>query len=413
MDQNTAGELLCHCLSMETDGIRTGKLEQLSASDWDSVIQLSARHGVAASLYQRLKTLGPDTNIPPSVMQSLRKIHRRNGLRNIRLYDELSKVLGILQTDGIPAIALKGAHLAEVVYGNIALRPMRDVDLLVRKADLSRVEEKLLEMGYTPHEENAQHMKDHFHCGYVKDVLYIEIHWNIQRPTSPFRPDIDGLWERAQPAKVAGVEVLVLSPEDLLLHLCLHHSSLHSVQMWFSHGLWFLWDIYTVVQHWQKRMRWEQVLRRAQQWDAGKPAYFMLYLARELLAAPVPDDVLNALEPNDLDSELVIWFKEQILSQGAVPLAHQLARIRKAKRLRDKVTVFLETILPSPKAMAAMYSVSPSSKRIYLYYPVRLKDLFVCYGRAVWQRVGEGEVIALAGQEYNRTIALIDWLAST
>jgi hypothetical protein len=59
-----------------------------------------------------------------------------SALRNMRRCHELSKVLRILQNDGIPVIVLKGAALAEVVYGNIALRSMSDVDLLVKKGSI-------------------------------------------------------------------------------------------------------------------------------------------------------------------------------------------------------------------------------------------------------------------------------------
>ena len=73
-----------------------------------------------------------------------------NAARNLRLYDNLCKVLKILRRDGIPVIVLKGAHLAELVYGNRALRFMGDLDLLVQKDDVMRVDALLIEMGCTP-----------------------------------------------------------------------------------------------------------------------------------------------------------------------------------------------------------------------------------------------------------------------
>jgi hypothetical protein len=38
----------------------------------------------------------------------------------MHLYHELGKVLGLLRDENIPVIVLKGVHLAELVYGNIA-----------------------------------------------------------------------------------------------------------------------------------------------------------------------------------------------------------------------------------------------------------------------------------------------------
>ena len=67
----------------------------------------------------------------------------------------------------------------------------------------------------------------HYHLVFIKNEatptdIHLEIHWHIDRSSHPFTIDLDGMWERALPAIIAEVEALVLSPEDLLLHLCLH-----------------------------------------------------------------------------------------------------------------------------------------------------------------------------------------------
>ena len=140
--------------------------------------------------------------------------------RNMNLYHELSHVLTVLRHDDIPVIVLKGAHLAEIVYENIALRPMCDVDLLVKKEDLTRVQRKLLETGYSP----------------FTNRLLLDIHWHLENSMTDLPVDMDMIWERAQPAFIAGVKVLVLSPEDLLLHLCLHLGFHHFFQLKVDHS---------------------------------------------------------------------------------------------------------------------------------------------------------------------------------
>ena len=415
MDQQTEDELLLYCLGMGTDKTRAARLEQLSTADWDDVIQQSARHGVTPLLYQRFTTTSTGTLIPTRVMQRLREIYLYSAKENIRLYHELSKVLKTLQNDDIPVIALKGAHLAEVVYGNIALRPMGDVDLLVRKTDLSRVEEKLMEIGYgcSPERpsieeqcEKAQHL-----FGFTKpDVFLIEIHWTIEHPTSLFKIDLDGLWSRAWPAIIAGVEVLVLSPEDLLLHLCLHASFHHKFRI----GLKSFCDISETVRHYRDEMDWEQVQLRARQWGASKCAYLTLHLARELLEAAVPDEVLDTLKPDGFDLQLVAWAKEQIFADesDSPSLSPNLAQFWGPKRLQDKVILFLKSAFPSPEIMARMYPAPPDSPRIYLYYPVRLKDLLLRYGYAAWRLLRRDEEMVMLVERENKKTALRDWLAS-
>ncbi|MBM3166611.1 MAG: nucleotidyltransferase family protein [Chloroflexi bacterium] len=414
MDQRTAGELLLYCLGMGTDETRAARLEQLSTSDWDDLIQQSARHGATPLLYRRFTTNSTNTHIPTTVMQRLREIYLYSAKENIRLYHELAKVLKTLQNDGIPVIALKGACLAEVVYGNIALRPMGDVDLLVRRTDLSRVEEKLLEMGYGSPEhpsieeqcEKAQHL-----VGFTKpEAILIEIHWTIETPTSPFKVDVDGLWKRARPATIAGVKVLVLSPEDLILHLCLHGSLHHK----FRFGLKPFCDIAETIRHYWDEMDWEQVQLRAHQWGVSKCVYLTLYLARELLKAAVPDEVLEALKPDGFNLQVAAWAREQIFADesDSPSLSPNLAQFWGPRRLQDKAILLLKSVFPSPEVMAKMYPAPPDSPRIYLYYPVRLKDLLLRHGRATWQMLRRDEEMMALVERENRKTALSDWLAS-
>ena len=206
----------------------------------------------------------------------------------MRVYHELARVLETLQDEDISVIALKGAHLAEVVYGNIALRPMSDVDLLVKEPDLSRVEKKLLAMGYTPDEKNTAELAErcvHFTYKLPREGLCMEIHWNIQLSNSPFNVDVDGLWKRTRPAMIAGVRVLALSPEDLLLHLCLHTAFRH---LFGQSALRSLCDISETIRHYQDQIDWEQVRHRAHQWGIGNCLHLTLHLASKLLGAAVP-----------------------------------------------------------------------------------------------------------------------------
>ncbi len=328
----------------------------------------------------------------------------------MRLYHALAKVLTVLRNDDIPVIVLKGAHLAEVVYGNTALRPMSDVDLLVTKADLPRVEEKLREMGYSPSQrfwlEAECATYSHLPPFTKPGAAGIEIHWTIGPATNPFKIDVDRLWKRARPAMIAGVEVLVLSPEDLLLYLCLHASFQHG----FTMGLRSLCDISETLRHHRDEMDWEQVRLYAHQWGASKCVYVTLYLTRELLEAAVSDDMLNALEPKDLDPGLLTWAKEQIFAdQGNIlPMPPNLARMWVANRLQDKVAAFLKSAFPSRQVMARLYSVSPFSKRIYLYYPIRLKDLLLRYGRTAWRLLRRDEKVIALAERMDRRTALID-----
>ena len=122
--------------------------------------------------------------------------------------------------DGVRVIVLKGAHLGNLVYGSPALRTMGDLDLMVRRDQLSVAERLLARLGYTPLYEPLKQMDftNHHHTRPLSRPggIRIDVHWNIERPTAPVQADLDGIWHRAVAARIAGVDVLVLSPEDLV-----------------------------------------------------------------------------------------------------------------------------------------------------------------------------------------------------
>jgi Uncharacterised nucleotidyltransferase len=412
MDQANEAELLLSCLRVGAASSGADKLARLSGQDWDGVMQQAARHEVIPLLYQHLKGTSRSATVPPSVMERLREGALRNAVRNLLLYRELSTVLRAYWDDGIPVIVLKGAYLAEVVYADRALRPMLDMDFLIRATDLPRAETKLLEMGYGRLEQpdyDVNYATHHHLQPFVKPVgVKIELHRTIGHSAGAFNIDVEGLWQRARPAAIADVEALTLAPEDLLLHLCLHASFDHQ----FLFGLRPFCDLSEAIRHHRDHIDWEQVQYRARQWGVGKYIYLMLYLARELLAADVPGGVLDTLKPEGFDPQVIVWAKAQIFSNDIPSLSPNFTQFWGAKRFRQKLALSLKVVLPPVVVLTRMYRLSSGSRYIYFYYPVRWRDLLLQYSRSVWCMMWrDKETLVLAEREHQK-IALREWLQS-
>lgn len=409
MNQETMGKLLLDCLHCrEIDETRTAELNSLNATDWESIVQLAVIQSVAPLFYHRLKTVYPKINIPANLKQNLQKSYLASVIRNVQLYNELSEVLKALRNENIPVIVLKGAHLAETIYGNTALRPMCDVDILIKKTDLLKAEKKLLEMGYSSSREDDIEVactKHHHLPPLVKQgSAPVEIHWTIKQLTSPFTIDLDELWERARPTTIAGVEVLALSPEYLLLHLCLHST----YNDFFEQGLRSLCDILETIRHYQA-IDWTLLEHGASQWNAKNTIYLTLRLARELLAANVPDELLNALKPKKFDEHLMVCANEQIFAQGN-DITKEYGYLKNLLPERQGKS-FWGISIPrtlSPTTIAKRYKLPQNSWRIYLYYPVRLTDLFLKYGYKLLRLLYQRENMVKLGNKYT----LEKWLYS-
>jgi hypothetical protein len=420
MDQTQIDELLLYFLCAAPDKTVDGRFEPLSEADWDDLLQQSSRHGITPLFYHRLRTFHPDIPIPSDVIERLRQAYLENAARNLRLYNYLCQVLKILRRDGIPVIVLKGAHLAELVYGNRALRLVGDLDLLVKKDDLMRVDALLLEMGCTPFNHRRIVYKDNNQFAYLmpKRDVNLEIHWRILPPRDPFAIDTDRQWERSRPVLIAGVDAAVLCPEDLLLHLCLHAGCGHG----FEPGLRLFCDISEVLQHDGSVMDWGIVQRRTRQWGIGKCVYLTLRLTRELVGVALPEGLMEALKPDDFDERYVALARDQIFSRrlrtgplSLVSMSPAAVRCLVSARLRDKVCLILKSLFLPRETMSLIYPTPADSTRIYFYYIVRLRDLLRRYGRDAWRWLWlrRKEEIKTFSKEGKDLITLKDWLISS
>ncbi|MBN2466110.1 nucleotidyltransferase family protein [candidate division WOR-3 bacterium] len=375
------GALLLRCLSAR--GPETGD-RGLETAAWSRVVELATREHVAPLLFKRLKESGGSDLVPADEWKRLRLAYFTNGDRNTRLFRELRKVLDCLHNSDIKVIVLKGAYLAEAVYGDTALRPMCDADLLVRQAELAKAESALLAISTTPPQayrppppsgetgpanaEGDGGMEKHIQQIQIHD-LTVELHWSIASEAEPFKINANGLWQRACPARVAGVEALALSSEDLILHLCLNlcHTD------WLA-GLRSLCDLAETVRRFGSSTDWAGVAQGARDWDAAKYVGLTLSLAQTLLGAEVPGSIIEQLVPGGLDPRVLEAAKESVVTQtGYGPRIPSLYPSG-AKSLRGEVKWFWRRVFLSRDEMAAKYPASRNSRHLYLHHALRLRD---------------------------------------
>jgi hypothetical protein len=409
MDQETHLILLT-CLGYASVATKTERLARVSADEWKQVVTLARQHGVSQLLYHCLKPLA--VTLPGQMAGELKRDYLVLAHRNICLYQALSKLLRLLREKNIAVIVLKGAYLAEAVYDNIGLRGMGDIDLLVRKGDLKRIEQELLALGGVPEDCNRVIAHDNHHFAYrLLDIgIRVEFHWTLHAMDS-VQKDIDGLWSRAQSVTGAQTQIQALSPEDLLLHLCLHMAQ-HAHEM----NIRMLCDISEVVRRYGATLDWQEVGTRARQWGVHRAVYVILRLARELLMVIVSADWLASLRQDDFNECCRDLMREQIFAysalQGHMIRSPAVARLWYLKDPGSKLALLRERLLLSREVMALMYPAPANSWRIYLYYPVRIRDVLRRHGATFWRLIHGNSQTYAAVEHANQVAALRDWLMS-
>lgn len=393
--------------------LRAAPITEPKPDIWPAVATLARAQRIGPLLYWRLQSAGLTGQVPADLLQQWRSVYLQSAERNVRLYHELRGWLQQFGENNIPAIPLKGAYLAERIYGNIAVRPMGDVDILVRKADLSRIQEIMEESGFSRTDRLRETASETHHFVWWQKATgsHVEIHWDLISAMYGIRFDLDGLWARTRPTLVAGTPVYEMSPEDQALHLCVHASS-HVFDM----GLTAVCDLAETLQHYRECLDWDSIRERAHLWHAERCLYLNLRLAAELLSAPMPSGWPEEIRPADFESRYLTIAQQRLFASQeeaarALPESPEFARFWSARRTSQKLRVLWHSLFPSRQTIALEYpETSPESLRILLYYPVRMKDQLRRIGRIAWH-LGRNDVAThVRAQRQDQVNSLRDWL---
>jgi len=378
-------EMVCWIRTILTG--ETSLLERLTPDDWARFIAFAQKHGIAPVLYHAIKD-SPPGSLSEHSLHELRNIYLGSAHRNIILYDELGKILRSLKAADVPVIVLKGACLAEAVYGNIALRSMGDVDLLVKNEDMLKTVQVLGALGYSAgydfQVENEGPVDQHLPSMQGPKKLSIEVHWTIFAFThfdAPDEKEIVKIWERAQPLVVEGTPCLMLAPEDLLLHLCVHISRQHLFHM----RLRGFWDLRKVVEYYGNSINWDVIQQRACHWRVDRAVRLTIFLAGQWVGLELPDCVKQAWKPESPDPDMMNWIEEKMLAETPSSMGVNLEEFIVGKPMLGKIGILWRRFFPPRAILARLYKVDPRDGKIYFFYPIRWFSLCKRFGPTVWK----------------------------
>ena len=357
-------------------------LRGMSEAGWNDLLELADRHRVMASLNRRMQDPAVAELVPARVRHEIARRHSgaRKASLGIRL--QLPVILGAFSGKGIPVIALKGAHLAFQVYPDPIDRPMYDVDLLVRPADIQRVIELLGGMEYRPYEfADKEFIPDYDAYIHLAPFVRpswptIEIHRALDTDDDDVTLPLDDFWDRARAATFGDATALVLAPEDLLLHVCVHIAQQHRFRI----GLRSLQDIPAMISHFGQAFSWRRFVDTSVASGAARGCYYALAVADELIGIDMPESVMAELRPDDAERDqvdLMAWYLMVSMKPQAPVGAREL---RRAAGPRAIATAIARTVFPGAERMRLVYHLSRGDRRLPLYYAYRPLDLLIRRG---------------------------------
>ena len=383
LPEPTMPSAMAQLLSLLSNDALSGSADMSawSADVWEGIIELAARQGVSPLLYHRLS----NASLPEPVLSRLRRHYLRTAADNTLRFAAMEEALLAMQKADVSVILLKGAHLAPLVYGNIALRPMVDLDLLVAEGDLQTALEVLAHLGYAPVASEAWMNVGHGHYSLRRDGHLVELHQRVGAFLVGAHIDQDSLWERATRTTVGASPARVLNPGDLLLHTCVHSASHHLLQL----GLMPLCDVRQILVHYGGQIVPQEIVARAKEWRVARALFLMLSLSHTLLGAPVDRALLEALAPPDAQEHLRLGM--QILLNEATqdsPPSTNVTALWGEPSWRARLGVLGRVLVPTTERMRSLYGV-PAGRpvRPWLYLR-RWVDVVIHRGRSMRQAVG-------------------------
>jgi hypothetical protein len=306
---------------------------------------------------------------------------------------------------------LKGLHLAELVYQDISLRPMSDLDILVPRACVEEATTILrsLNYGYDANlGQSAGRMLDtKCNLGVLHPGLgaWLELHWSLDEPPDRYSEVVNAIWRAGVVGRVGDVDVRVMPPAFLLLHVCVHLACNHT----FAFGLRALCDIAEIARQCPE-ISWSEVVEYGKHhvWQRGVAA--SLQLARAHLGARIPLDVLRALGADALDRMMLNEALEHLLAFSDIPQTLRTAPNLIAASTRGSLAMLEQAwarVFVPRAELALLYGVPENAAHLPLFYVLRLRDLMRRYAANTWRLKVADSALAAAVARHAR---LSQWI---
>ena len=353
--------------------------------DWEYVRRQARIHRVGPLLwYACLAHPEEYGHIPSEIRQDFQEQYQQTYLQNTLLYQQLDRLLHQLAEDHIVPVFLKGIFLAKWVYGNIGLRPMRDIDLLLADRELQIAEQTLERAGYTSILQHLTFVSDWQKAH--EEALFFKLKYQgchlpqLIKTFGAFQVVIElhhALMSTMRAQNVQTVDiphnggvVRTLRPEYFLLHLCFHLHS-HAIEGKLPLLIWH-YDLLKFLNMYAACFDWSLLFSLAEQFQAHEVVVTRLAQACRLFDYPLPAPLRCAASAGDLSQKFwTALFPEREPS----PDRQFISSVFKVRTFSMGVRYLWECLFPSREFLRQRYQVR-HNWLVYGYYPLRLWKAF-------------------------------------
>jgi hypothetical protein len=276
--------------------------------DWDRLYKISELNRVDRLLYRALREGGALGEVPQPIVTKMEESWERAKASAEIMSESLEKFLQEAANQNLDLFVMKGLWVSENIYGDPAIRPGGDIDILVLRKDIPQALEALEEQDIGPYWPNLLddkfYYRHHLHlmrCSPDLKIWY-EIHWALEHPYTLLKIDYEGIFMRGSPGVLLNKPLLEMSVEDLILTLTIHlvkhaiylpflYKDPNIIEIILADGmLMYFMDIAAVLKKMENEINWTAICTRADEWGVAESLRAVLEISNRFLGAAVPNE---------------------------------------------------------------------------------------------------------------------------
>ena len=260
--------------------------DEVSSTNWSQITASARQHHLSGLLFRAVRRGKLDSALPQRTWAAVHADYYAHVARNLVLLNHAETLIETTRRFRVPLLFLKGSAFGGWLYDNPSLRPMTDLDVLIREQDEVTLTQIASMLGYeffgrTSHGISLRH----HHSG-----TYLELHTSLTSCPNYIGISTDELLARSVPTSSESGLARTLATEDHLLHLCLHGG----FQQGFRQPAINACDIYLLVR--RPELDWEYFYKRASTPRLAPFVYGGLSLSQAILPSTESKLAMETLE---------------------------------------------------------------------------------------------------------------------
>jgi hypothetical protein len=334
--------------------------------DWTYIVWRAENNRTIPLLEWHLRRVERLHVMPAEVRAYVERWTVMSRLRSVLEFRNLATILEAFDRAAIPCFLVKGPDLALLRYPDPFLRPMTDVDIMIRPGDVFRVQRLMFELGYRhgifdptngawtdddkkitgemfresyalpvfvriekvespftpgelPQKLRCRHVKAFIDRRKIMHMpIFVDIHFNLSVGIAE-----EDVWSGVRLANTLGRSVLVQSPTGSVWFLAAR--LYHEAFLYNSLRLLMLGDLHTVLHRELANVDWGEVAAIGYRYEMRAALFYVLSQMRRLCNIDVPVAFLDLIKPDQKEIPLQHDWGDVMPKLFSIPLVNEVA----------------------------------------------------------------------------------------